>query len=71
MKISFNRRMEATANAKAEERSSLARTFATTTDVTVEEGDEDEKGGEGEKSREEEDEERGDGSEAHDPWESD
>ena len=58
MKISFNRRMEATANAKAEERSSLARTFAITTDVTVQEGSEEEaKGGEEEdKSGEEEEE---------------
>ena len=53
MKVTFNRSMEATANAKAEERSSLARTYTTTTDVTVEEGDdEEEKGGEGEKSGE-------------------
>ena len=54
MKVTVNRRMEATADAKAEERSSLVRTFATTTDVTVEDGDdEEEKGGEGEKSGEE------------------
>ena len=36
MKVTFNWRIEATANAKAEERSSLTRTFKTTTDVTVE-----------------------------------
>ena len=39
MKVTFNWRIEATAKAKAEEQSSLARTFKTNTDVTVEKGD--------------------------------
>ena len=61
MKVTFNLRMEATPNAKAEKQRSLGRTFATTMDVTVEDGEE----GEENYVREE------GYQEGHDTWESD
>ena len=60
MKITFNRRLQSTAGAKADERHRLARTYAMTSDVHVEEEEEENEG------EEEDNEERG-----GDPWESD
>ena len=71
MKISFNRRMEVTADTKAEDRRSLARTFATTTDVTVEEGGEKEKMSGDEEMRGEEERGENGGEGQLDPWKSD
>ena len=61
MKITFKRRLQSTAGAKADERHCLAKTYAMTSDVHVEEDEEEETEGE-----EEDNEERG-----GDPWESD
>ena len=67
MKITFNRRLQSTAGAKADERHRLARTYAMTSDIHVEEEEEEEEREEEETEGEEEDNEKRGG----DPWESD